>query len=62
MGDCFEGGEEEISFCWEVLLDWAYYGCNTLRTLFLPLIKAIEVLLYALVSMMYCDNCIFDLC
>ena len=39
MGDLLEGGEEEISFRWEVLLDWAYYGCNILRTLLLPLIK-----------------------
>ena len=39
LGDLLEGGEEEISFCWEVLLDWASYGCNTLRTLLLPLIK-----------------------
>ena len=39
LGDLFEGGEEEISFCWEVLLDWAYYGCNSLRTFLLPVIK-----------------------
>ena len=62
MGDLLGGGEEDISFCWEVLLDWAFYGCNTLRTLLLLLIKAIEVLLYALVSMLCCDDCMFDLC
>ena len=35
LGVFLEGGEEEISFSWEVLLDWAYCGCNSLRTLLL---------------------------
>ena len=39
IGCLLEGGEEEISFSWEVLLDWAHCGCNSLRTLLLLSIK-----------------------
>ena len=60
MGDFLEGGEEEISFYWEVLLDWAYYGCNTLRTLILLLIKYLRFF-YMHVSLWRIDACIFDL-
>ena len=39
----------------------AFNGCNTLRTFTSSLIKAIEVLLCALVSIIYCDDCMFGL-